>query len=139
MRSLSYLLSLSSVIVVFGLLTAGCGQPAPPPETPAAVEQPPAPATPQEKLTDVKKQLEEVKVALTNVGKYACCVEPGCDWCALEEGECKCRDNIEVDKEVCAGCGLGWHDGKGSVEGVNAKKVKWSISHSHENANEHKH
>jgi hypothetical protein len=123
------------------MYAVACGQqPAQQAAAPQEAAPPPAPATPEEQLAQVKKQLEDLKMAMANEGKYACCVEPACDWCLLTEGECKCRDNIEAGKEVCAGCGLGWHNGQGNVEGVDSSKVKWNISHSHETAeSEHKH
>ncbi len=82
-------------------------------------------------LEQVKGELEKVKMAVANEGDYLCCVEPACDWCLLKEGECTCRINLEEGEEVCAGCGLGWHNGNGIIDGVKAGDVKWNISHSH--------
>jgi hypothetical protein len=80
-----------------------------------------------------------VKYTVANDGNYLCCVEPSCDWCLLHEGECKCRETVAAGNEVCAGCGLGWHNGEGIVEGVKAVDVKWNIVHSHEEAAERAH
>jgi len=46
---------------------------------------------------------------------------------------------VAAGNEVCAGCGLGWHNGEGIVEGVKAVDVKWNIVHSHEEAAERAH
>ncbi|MEE2708283.1 MAG: hypothetical protein VYA69_01635 [Gemmatimonadota bacterium] len=82
-------------------------------------------------LEQVKGDLAKVKMAAANEGDYLCCVEPACDWCLLKEGECTCRINLEEGGEVCAGCGLGWHNGNGIIDGVKADDVEWNISHSH--------
>lgn len=87
--------------------------------------------TPEARLQNVKADLKAVKADLTKDGKYDCCVHPTCDWCALKEGKCTCHDNITVGKAVCPDCGLGWHNGEGSVSGVKASRVKWDITHEH--------
>ena len=84
-----------------------------------------------EQLEQIRSSLLEVTTALNEEGKYNCCVAPRCNWCALHEGECECFDNIQQGAEVCPGCGLGWHNGSGIVDGVDAGDVKWNISHSH--------
>lgn len=110
------------------LLISACGQePVQQISEPPVESQSPAPAS----LEQVKADLEEVKMAVANEGNYLCCVKPACSWCLLHEGECKCRENLEAKKEVCAGCGLGWHNGEGVVDGVKASEVKWNISHAH--------
>ena len=88
------------------------------------------------RLDNIHDELKMVKAEMTKDGSYDCCVQPGCDWCVLHEGECECHDNLTASKEVCPGCGLGWHNGKGVVQGVDAKKVKWNIVHEH-GAGEH--
>jgi len=93
--------------------------------------------TTEQHLASVKSDLKLVKAELTKLGDYDCCIQPGCDWCVLHEGACECHDNIEAGKEVCPGCGLGWHNGKGVVQGVKASQVKWNISHEHGDAAEH--
>ena len=91
----------------------------------------------KERLTTIKSDLKLVKAELTKSGDYDCCIQPGCDWCVLHEGECECHDNLTAGKEVCPGCGLGWHNGKGVVQGVKASQVKWNISYEHGEAGEH--
>ena len=73
----------------------------------------------------------EATTTTSDEGKYNCCVKPSCDWCALHEGSCACFTNLQAGEAVCPGCGLGWHNGQGIVEGVDAKDVKWNITHEH--------
>lgn len=87
--------------------------------------------TPQERLAEIKAELKIVKAELTQEGKYDCCTHPPCDWCALQEGDCECDDNLKAGKAVCPECGLGWHNGQGVVEGIEASQVKWDITHEH--------
>ena len=84
-----------------------------------------------EQLEQIRSSLLEVTTELNEQGKYNCCIEPRCSWCALHEGECECFNNLQQGEEVCPGCGLGWHNGNGIVEGVSASEVKWNIAHSH--------
>lgn len=90
--------------------------------------------SPDARLANIKAKLKAVKSELTAAGKYNCCVQPSCDWCALKEGECPCHDNLLAKKAVCPDCGLGWHNGQGVVEGVKVSQVKWDISHEHTGA-----
>ena len=87
--------------------------------------------TAAQRLENINSDLKFVKAELTKSGDYDCCIQPGCDWCVLHEGECECHDNIKAGKEVCPGCGLGWHNDKGVVADVKASQVKWNITHEH--------
>jgi len=49
----------------------------------------------------------------------------------VHEGSCSCFNNLEEGEEVCPGCGLGWHNGEGAVDGIDADDVKWTIIHEH--------
>jgi hypothetical protein len=126
---------------LFSLALVACGQEAAQqaPEQTAVTETPPAPASPAERLEQVKMEMASLKTALADSGAYQCCVNPPCDWCLLKEGSCSCHGNLTVGKEVCADCGLGWHNGEGSVEGVKAADVKWNITHEHPAEGGHKH
>ncbi|MFQ5639378.1 MAG: hypothetical protein ACE5IR_15445 [bacterium] len=104
-----------------------------------ATENEPVFLTIAQKLENIKNELKIVKAELTKEGKYNCCVHPACDWCLLNEGECTCHENLKSGKEVCPACGLGWHNGKGVVEGVKASQVKWNITHEHAGGDGHKH
>jgi hypothetical protein len=97
-------------------------------ETPATSS---APASPDAELVEIKSRLEAAKKQLFDAGKYNCCVQPSCDWCALHEGSCDCFANLQAGEVVCPGCGLGWHNGQGIVDGIEAREVKWNITHQH--------
>ena len=47
--------------------------------------------------------------------------------------------NVAAKKEVCPGCGLGWHNGNGMVDGFETKDVKWNITHEHPAEGGHAH
>ena len=91
------------------------------------------PMPPEAELEQIKTRLEAVKTRLFDDGKYNCCVQPSCEWCALHEGACDCFTNLQGGEAVCPGCGLGWHNGQGIVDGVDPKDVKWNITHEHAN------
>jgi hypothetical protein len=118
-------------------------QPAPEPaqeeEPPEATQPEEVPLSPEEQLKQISAALDDVKSELANAGKYSCCTFPTCNWCALHEGACSCYANVEAKKEVCPGCGLGWHNGNGMVEGFEASQVKWNITHEHPAAGGHEH
>jgi hypothetical protein len=122
-------------IVAATFLLAGvfaCSPPEPLPEPSAAEpEEAPPPASPDQEIAQIRSRLEAVKGQLFDEEKYNCCVKPSCDWCALHEGSCDCFPNLQAGEAVCPGCGLGWHNGQGIVEGVDAKDVKWNITHEH--------
>ncbi len=131
-------MNLGSSMVLSGSILAGllaCTNPAPPPEDEAPAPEAPqtssTPASPDSELAEIKTRLEAAKAQLFDEGRYNCCVNPSCDWCALHEGSCNCFPNLQVGEVVCPGCGLGWHNGQGIVEGVDAKDVKWNITHEH--------
>ena len=115
----------------------GCAAPEPTPEVKPSVEPVEAPeasstpVSPATELEQIKTRLEDVKTRLFDQGKYNCCVQPSCDWCALHEGSCDCFPNLQAGEEVCPGCGLGWHNGRGVAEGIDAGDVKWNITHEH--------
>ncbi len=105
-----------------------------------ALHEPEVPVvlTSEKRLANAQDELKIVKADLTTNGKYNCCVQPACDWCLLHEGNCECYDNLKAQKEVCPGCGLGWHNGKGVVQGIKTNQVKWNIVHEHPSSG-HKH
>ena len=91
-------------------------------------------------LANIKADLASLKATLANEGEYNCCIQPTCNWCALNEGDCECYDNLKDGRKVCPGCGLGWHNGKGVAEGFQANEIKWDIAHEHhEHEGEHAH
>lgn len=129
MRSKRYITFASPLFAGF----LACAAPEPKPETQsqATQEASSTPMAPEGELEEIKTRLEEVKIRLFDEGKYNCCVQPSCDWCALHEGSCDCFPNLQAGEEVCPGCGLGWHNGQGIVDGIDPKDVKWNITHEH--------
>lgn len=78
-----------------------------------------AAAAPQDgRLAAVRGEVEAVKRALHAEGKYACCVEPACNQCLLEYGECHCREAVAENGPCCGECTEAWLDGRGVVEGI---------------------
>jgi hypothetical protein len=128
-----------SSFVFFALISISCQSPKnEPEEQPAQPAADPVAVSPDSRLANIKTELKAVKSELTAAGKYNCCVQPACDWCALKEGECPCHDNLLAKKVVCPDCGLGWHNGLGVVKGVKVSQVKWDITHQHAGA-QHQH
>ncbi|MGH9320092.1 MAG: hypothetical protein ACRD3V_09410 [Vicinamibacteria bacterium] len=130
----------SWLVLLYSLLAGSlaCTNPEPPPADPAPAaeteetpEPPPTPAAPEADLAQIKTRLEAAKTELFDQEKYNCCVQPSCDWCALHEGYCDCFANLQAGETVCPGCGLGWHNGQGIVEGIDPDDVKWNITHEH--------
>lgn len=111
-------------------------------ERPLSAQQEPKQATtpqstktapPSDRLQAVRAEIQKAKASLVKEGKYRCCVSPSCDWCLLtdEDSACECMANLKAGKEVCPGCGLGWHNGQGIAKGIEKSRVKWNISHEH--------
>ena len=120
-----------SILLCF--LFVGCGTAQAPetaPEVTPAVETT-AILAPEERLNEIRSALAEVTTELNEKGDYNCCVHPVCTWCAIHEDNCACFSNIQAGMEVCAGCGLGWHNDQGIVDGVDSSEVKWNITHEH--------
>ena len=131
------LVGLSVVIAAASLVGCQSQSPEPPASEPAEPTEPNAPAPPavelstSQRLDEVRTTLEAVKTELNEQGEYNCCVQPACDWCALHEGNCECFSNLQEGEAVCPGCGLGWHNGQGIVDGVESSSVEWNITHEH--------
>ncbi|HEX5758725.1 MAG TPA: hypothetical protein VF121_05985 [Thermoanaerobaculia bacterium] len=70
------------------------------------------------RLAAVRGEVEAVKRALHAEGKYACCVEPACNQCLLEYGECHCREAVAENGPCCGECTEAWLEGRGVVEGI---------------------
>ena len=133
MKSTRFLAFVSPILAGAVACTAPqpAAEPKPAVEAEAAQKASSTPPSPEVELEQIKTRLEEVKARLFDQGKYNCCVKPSCDWCALHEGTCACFTNLQAGEAVCPGCGLGWHNGQGVVEGVDARNVKWTITHEH--------
>jgi hypothetical protein len=132
MKTARYLVFASSILASFLACTAPGPSAEPKPSVAAeSAREASSTPSPEAELEQIKTRLEAVKTQLFDRGKYNCCVQPSCDWCALHEGACDCFTNLQAGDAVCPGCGLGWHNGQGVVEGVDAADVKWNITHEH--------
>jgi hypothetical protein len=80
-------------------------------------------------VAEVKSEIEIAKESMAHAGKYKCCIKPPCDWCLLKANGCACESMVDADQPVCPECGLGWKQGKGSLEGIEASEVKNVLSH----------
>ena len=126
-------------VVIVAASFVACQSQSQAPEPPASEPTdtdivPPPPAvelSTAQRLDELKSTLETVKAELNEQGEYNCCVQPSCDWCALHEGSCECFNNLQDGAAVCPGCGLGWHNGQGVVDGVESSSVQWNITHEH--------
>ena len=75
-------------------------------------------------VAEVKVEIEIAKETMAHEGKYKCCIKPACDWCLTKANGCSCESLVDADQAVCPECGLGWKQGKGSLEGYEAKDIK---------------
>lgn len=122
-------------LLFLGSIACTAPEPAPDPQPAVEAESPPVASpeatTPDAELEQIRTRLEAVKTQLFDEGEYNCCVQPSCSWCALHEGSCACFTNLQAGEAVCPGCGLGWHNGEGIVDGVDPDAVEWNITHEH--------
>jgi hypothetical protein len=78
---------------------------------------------PDLQIARVKGELKEIKDTLAQQGAYSCCVDPPCTECLLRRGHCPCRDAVRKKGAACGECAQGWVQGRGIVEGADAKEV----------------
>lgn len=83
-------------------------------------------------LAESKDKLKEAKRTLAQEGKYECCMEDECDYCALHEGSCSCAPDLKKGEHVCVECYVGWQQGKGDVPNIKKDNVTTDlIKHEH--------
>lgn len=82
------------------------------------------PSQAKSNLKEIHKKLEKLKTVLAKDGKYSCCIQPSCNFCALTVGKCPCGKNLSMKKPVCPECLAGWKAGQGRLKNVNPDKVK---------------
>ena len=83
-------------------------------------------------LSESKSKLNKAKILLEQEGKYDCCIEDGCNYCALHEASCPCHEELKKGEHVCIECYAGWQQGKGDVPNVKKEDVKTSfVKHEH--------
>jgi hypothetical protein len=79
---------------------------------------------PPKQAVKLQKGIDSYKAQLTKQGKYACCIQPTCDFCATHMGACPCGKMAAMDKPVCRECKGGWEAGEGAISGKNASQIK---------------
>ncbi len=88
--------------------------------------------TSEQKLQEIRADLQMLKAELSETGKYACCIQDGCNMCLLHEGSCPCQHELESGRHVCVECYAGWQQGKGAAEGIKKEEVTTSfVKHEH--------
>ncbi len=98
------------------------------PTTQTAVVQ----KTPEQKLEEVRADIQTLKVELAQTQKYSCCIQDGCNMCLLQEGSCPCESELESGRHVCVECYSGWQQDKGAIQGITKKEVTTSfVKHEH--------
>ncbi len=83
-----------------------------------------------EQLAQVKMELETAKVSIaeSDGDHYHCCIDPTCNWCALHMASCECGHELGEGNPVCPECVLGWRQGKGDMDDVDAADVKSALT-----------
>jgi hypothetical protein len=51
---------------------------------------------------------------LEGAGRYDCCIERPCSYCAMRVGGCRCGEAARAGEPVCEECALMWTQGKGA-------------------------
>lgn len=133
-RPLARLLGLALALAL-AACAAYQAQHAPPPSVPSspgnpdaelAAILPPSGAfselTPDGQIARIRGEVEQTKAVLAEEGKYACCVQPACTECLLKRHQCHCRDHIH-QQGPCGECTQGWIEGRGTVEGIDARDL----------------
>ena len=125
---------ISFVVIVVTMFLTSCTKEEP--KTPAqkqeTITQKEEPKTGEMLLAESKEKLKEAKRSLAQEGKYDCCIEDECDYCALHEGSCSCASDLKKGEHVCLDCYAGWQQGKGDVPNIKKENVTTDlIKHEH--------
>lgn len=68
---------------------------------------------------ELDKYISELKAQ----GMYDCCVKPACRQCAINAGECHCREVIDRNGPCCGECTQAWVEGRGDTAGIDRETV----------------
>ena len=82
------------------------------------------------KQATIISELDIYKLDLSSQGKYNCCVEPSCNECAINHGECVCRIAIREGGPCCGECTGAWLDGRGTVPGLDKEDILRNLGES---------
>jgi len=103
---------------------AGAKEPAarnvlPDPKVVAAFQSQPLAVKQSMLISEIDRYVDELKAE----GKYDCCVKPACRQCAINAGECHCRQVIDASGPCCGECTQSWVEGRGNTAGVDREQV----------------
>lgn len=59
-------------------------------------------------------------------GKYRCCIQNDCAWCAIYMGYCICADLLVIEgrEQSCPECAAAWNKKRGKIPGVDPDAVE---------------
>lgn len=112
-----------SVVFLFSPVSAPLVQGAQPSE-PAPAAQPENMPKMNPVVARALATLVQAKADMSVSGAFACCIKPGCNFCALAADKCPCRSNVKGPTGVCGECKAGWEAGVGAVDGVQPQNVQ---------------
>jgi len=121
-------LTAALVGAVGGLLLTCVVEPEP---SSAPAEEPPTVVVPGPGADDFEHRRKAVNTELRGLvqdlgeaGRYACCIESPCSYCALHSGGCRCAEGLAKGEPVCEECARMWAKGRGTVPGVDPSEVR---------------
>lgn len=117
-------LTIASAILAAGLLVLFTAPTSVSAQAMQGMSMPQPTAAEKKTLMELHKQMESFKSGLVRAGKYACCIQDGCNFCASAAAMCPCGDKVSKGEAVCGECKMGWQAGLGRVKNVNAASVK---------------
>lgn len=121
-------LSAALVGTVGGLLLTCVIEPEPsagPADVPAQVVVPgPGADDLEHRRKAVNTELRGLVEDLSEAGRYACCIERPCSYCALHSGGCRCAEGLANGEPVCEECARMWAKGGGTVPGIDPADVR---------------
>lgn len=109
------------IIIVLCVIAFGCQQESRQQAKETSITQGDTSAVTVEK---VKSDIQSLKMKLAPEGKYACCIDEGCNFCLLHRGECDCAKDLQKGEKVCIECYVGWQEGKGNIPSIKKDQVK---------------
>ena len=77
-------------------------------------------------IEQLRNKLEIAKKELREEGKYNCCIQNDCSWCAIYLGYCICADLIVTEgrEQSCPECAAAWNRKMGKTPGVDPDAIE---------------
>lgn len=122
-----------NAILLFGMMSIfACAKETETPKQEAPSQMTAVRKTSEEKLQNVRADIQALKVELAQAKKYSCCIQDGCNMCLLQEGSCPCQSVLQSGEHVCVECYAGWQQDKGAIQGITKEEVTTSfVKHEH--------